>query len=1432
MSAEFNAEEILKNLSSNVEDILNENNNDHDSIDIKNLHFLTQKALFENDFELDLDPDILMSHVNSSHEHFKALANIQPSLESNKHEKAEEFIPHYHNPIDFVNYMERVYIRKKLEANENIFQLKNYKYSKSKVNVLQFLPKPTLSSRIFRKSNVITSIASSGEMLLSGNNLGVINKYSCDTEYELETFSSPEIEINNTRSVVCMDISNEKEYLISGYSNGFLALWDFKTAKCKKIIKEVHKDCVITCCFLKAENKTYDVLSADLQGHVYETVISEGFFSTSIDYVELINNALPIFLIEVLKYTKEDKSKYPFCNTNAVVVAFGSLENIRVYQIEPVMKELLVFERPIYKNIYFVPDIAFGIGYPPKPTCAEEENDLDVNLYQPQSLFAISWDNIITLYIISLDTKGACNLIIAGHYVNSVPILRMGFLSSSIIYFFDKNKNIKIINASLITFGDIKKDPITEIPIAIVNSFNPPELEEGLVQDTEILFQTYIPDLTAKKKFDSNDKRSKLVSAKATYNRYILSQPKTLFLLGKKQFHYGKLLNWEQCLNSLQQNSESMMAMSLGLDIFHGRLLSLPDIPTNEDERKKKVEYILKGLIIQYALINTEYDFNGFNPNQKLKEEESNDPFIKCINICIEFCIEINNFDLLMTELQPMFDAKNYGEIFIERLEPFILCDKIDQHQLGNLTISKIIDIYIKKSNYQILSQILIHLDIKSIDEDNIKEVCFQNHLITPLIYIYMNGKEEDYFSPIHKIFEIYLKMPEFPLTDFGSYTEYLKHNGINKLEQSKPYIGHKLLWYINMCFNGDRFLSNTKIQSDKHARLVNRIVSWMIQQDIFETLLEFDSYSLFYLLNRVFLEEKLSSIIDSPNTTPNEDIMTKSLNYSPIDKLSLCNLIIKQSLKSINCLILEDFYRFIAKISVKMQNIDKKVIIKTALYLLSLNQNRNSSVYFSIHKTTYDDLDQISLLSLELIDMMESRDDLENEDLISILIKSELSPYVNFTLYLLNKIGKYNECLQMFINDTRIDNRIERTFDWIEETLMILYSDNKKDYESLQAKILDYLSTLADLSIDKLTDLITTWFNANHNNVIQKLKGNDQLQLLYVDKNLETFKEDELRGEDLKNYEKLLTIHMELLFRLNKQEEILTNLQKRQMYPTHQLLERCKNERILDAAFFLFKKTGGIEEAMNYFIEVLNETFHKIINSIKTNESNDKIFNYLSQHREHLNRCIEICEINSDKSNIEESEAMWFKLLQIFYDMLSTIQSNQSIALKGIFDDLTRTICRNIKEILEKMVSYVRIQEIIDNVTCNYKQAEFKEFKKLLVDVLSSYSHNKSILVYATKLVELSLGSIFEEYNELLGKGNHYCLDCCDDCKGKFDKRNKKYIYLFRCGHKIHDSCTFVLRDRIVLCPACKSVEDQNSIITKTDSGYIDQVRLYSLLL
>ena len=75
-----------------------------------------------------------------------------------------------------------------------------------------------------------------------------------------------------------------------------------------------------------------------------------------------------------------------------------------------------------------------------------------------------------------------------------------------------------------------------------------------------------------------------------------------------------------------------------------------------------------------------------------------------CIKIAIELCIEIEAFDILINTILPYLDSKNYGDLFLYKLETFILCDKLKSINLSTELILRLIDLYNKNDKQGILS--------------------------------------------------------------------------------------------------------------------------------------------------------------------------------------------------------------------------------------------------------------------------------------------------------------------------------------------------------------------------------------------------------------------------------------------------------------------------------------------------------------------------------------------------------------------------------------------------------------------------------------------------------------------------------------------------------------------------------------------------------
>ena len=91
----------------------------------------------------------------------------------------------------------------------------------------------------------------------------------------------------------------------------------------------------------------------------------------------------------------------------------------------------------------------------------------------------------------------------------------------------------------------------------------------------------------------------------------------------------------------------------------------------------------------------------------------------------------------------------------------------------------------------------------------------------------------------------------------------------INNIEISTEYIGHKLLWYIDMALKGNKFSLGMDVnylkfdtRSEEYKCFIATLYYWILQDEIFINLMKFDSYSFFNIMTNFVNEPYISKII------------------------------------------------------------------------------------------------------------------------------------------------------------------------------------------------------------------------------------------------------------------------------------------------------------------------------------------------------------------------------------------------------------------------------------------------------------------------------------------------------------------------------------------------------------------------------------------
>jgi hypothetical protein len=264
-------------------------------------------------------------------------------------------------------------------------------------------------------------------------------------------------------------------------------------------------------------------------------------------------------------------------------------------------------------------------------------------------------------------------------------------------------------------------------------------------------------------------------------------------------------LGYKEYIDSIIKSGNNWKAaMCLAIDIYKGDILNFPGVPLNKEERKTSLKIFLLELLSKYLdyIFNVEEEENSAT---KLIKELNEEKITECINIYIEFCMEINSIDYLLKNIEPTFSKYGREDLFYKLLEPFIIKDLFYNEDIGIEALTSLYGTYKIKNELILLSHLLIHINIKCLNNFMIKKLSIQENLFNLMMYIFSNGNcAEEYFLPITKMFECFNKLETnkeiFKEENEHKYISYYDLyavngiSGINKMELTKEYIGHKLM--------------------------------------------------------------------------------------------------------------------------------------------------------------------------------------------------------------------------------------------------------------------------------------------------------------------------------------------------------------------------------------------------------------------------------------------------------------------------------------------------------------------------------------------------------------------------------------------------------------------------------------------------------------
>ncbi|XP_010251529.1 PREDICTED: vacuolar protein sorting-associated protein 8 homolog isoform X2 [Nelumbo nucifera] len=1015
------------------------------------------------------------------------------------------------------------------------------------------------------------------------------------------------------------------------------------------------------------------------------------------------------------------------------------------------------------------------------------------------------------------------------------------------------------------------------------------------------------------------------------YHNCVAARGASIYMLGPMHLVVSRLLPWKERIQVLRRAGDWMGALDMAMRLYDGHAHGVIDLPRTLDAIQETIMPYLVELLLSYVDEVFSYISVAFC-NQIEKVEQVNDPksirssvhsemeeqFARVGGVAVEFCVHIKRIDILFDDIFSKFMAVKHGGTFLELLEPYILKD-----MLGCLPpeiMQALVEHYSEKGWLQRVEQCVLHMDISSLDFNQVVRLCQEHGLYGALIYLFNRGLD-DFKAPLEELLQVLR----------------------NSQGDDAVAIGYRILVYLKYCFSGLAFppghgsIPPTRLPSlraelmqfliedsnDLNSEVVAGTKSSTGTCPNLYPLLLLDTEATLQVISCAFLEEEVPRSDHSfhGSDTNSEDVKENDPKIESLDLMvqntvdtliHILDLEISEVERSSG---IDDtgypeiwpskkdmahLLEFIAYfVACKQATVSKSVLSHILEYLTS-----ESSLSLSVHHQKTETLKRREKHVIALLKVVPET----NWDSSYVLHLCEKAEFHQVCGLIHARRGQYIAALDSYLKDT--DEPIH-AFSFINDMLRLL-----RDTEStqFQSAVISRIPDLVNLSREGAFFLVIEHFNKEYHQILAGLRSHPKSLFLYLKTIIEIHlagtlnfssleKGDNLDvscGKRLKDHtngheaylarisdfpkllrqnpvhvtDEMIELYLELLCQYERQS-VLKFLETFESYRVEHCLRLCQEYGVIDAAAFLLERVGDVGSALLLTLSGLNEKFtildaavERIISDIPLSGTTEiEQLNSVLRMEEvdaiHdiLQTSIGLCQRNTQRLDPNESESLWFHLLDSFceplkdsYDSQTASEGGNHVSILaasfGTAEDkgasmnkwrisnshrgahvLRRVISQFIRKIVEGMIGYVRLPTIMTKLLSDNGGQEFGDFKLTILGMLGTYGFERRILVTAKSLIE---DDTFYTMS-LLKKGASHgyapqSLLCCL-CNSVLSKESSSSsIRVFNCGHATHLQCEFQENEALevgssVGCPVCmpkKKSRQSRSKSVHEDSGLV----------
>ena len=1369
-----------------------------------------------------------------------------------ENDKKKEILKEEYYPIDVIEEAEKNY-NISIDSKEDLYPLNTYQ--KNNGLTIDFIKLADININSQEINHLSAIGIDRGIEQTNGNNI-----YACSKLGKIfKMKNNNEISILKDKHefrIICLDIFENN--LVAGDDCGNIIICTNNNVN--KVLTNLNEQQKILCVkIVESRNNKLFVFFSDVKGDLYLIKISLEKYTVYKKEKILSLKDQPIYNILFLPSKKSDIKE----KKKSVYLFLVSFQNISIYSFnfKYIDIDLLTTLKYFYgEKGKFQFDISIGYGFPPIADLNKDKiglsnlpaasrgsisDSIAINDNENANLFlAASYGKVIQLYRLNIKGNNDISYKIIGYFINDNPILRISFISNSIVMIMADNFNIKLIN----TYDFVPQ---------VFNSKNELKPTTICLISYKILDVSKC-DIVGEEIEISIDNK---IFKKFLYTNKIVTIDNFIFIIGQNSNKIYKcyLLSYEEILSILYQNNDFLKSLWLSLIIFNKKTNVLKkQINSNE----KYLINTKKSKLNNYLLMfSTKICTDLSNINENLK-------------MLFEFCIETDYFDGLRDIMNILTQNKKIEENIYINLTKYMNNGDLFDIKLNDELLKSYINYYLEGNKKLLLNKVLIKLHYEALSQEEFIKFIGQNGLINPYIYVKIKKIEKgkkDYFYPVKYIdsfFKSHFLMMQdnenikskLPPEQLKLYEEKKKKNEIEnekKLGLYKKliiehnldylnedtfscheYMGHKLLWYCNKCLSGKEYPSDNPISPISFNETAIEILAFLLQEENIKIYLEFDSYTYLKIIKKYFLEPKLFKLI---NEIRNENLSSSakeildeylgennfnSLNGDYIYK-SIKNVVFKNIILN-SFYVKYDFYIMTGEISSKSNNLffEKDAIMDVLLFFSDFDVEAldGEKDPYNCHRKLTTEKEKINYYKkieeymMNLINYLKEHNILEEKFVKKLLSKYTIKKFKKLYFYLCEEDKRFEECFDMKLDEYERNPNIftgkkrKDFFEWIEHIIELtysldvinekLYGSNKqqeKYHENFKKLLLNHLKVLCEISVDELSKIADNWFfdEKEQEDLINHLGGGNTnaLQLRYIEHYLSLKSKD--INDNIEKYLKFLEIEIDLLIKERNKERIKDILTEFKILCNENMLKKLKENNLNDCAIYICQVRKEVQEGIELALSEIDQKYNNLLDILDKPHYNPILIDIeLKEMYRYFEKGLNVCQNKfEDQPQYTDIDESWLSLFKkaCFYkiDFNPRYENNKNniktMDHKKILIGLQKCIQLN----LETMSDCINLESLVDIISKNVEKGKAIQFYTFLSNTF--YSKGKSQVIYQCGKNMMTSTIIFryDSLGDLNTKGKNLYLNTnkCNYCN-KLIMKNSYSLKIFNCGHIYHLRC------------------------------------------